>query len=110
MRPSPSIGGWLSDGRPDQNISLFKIDPRCFMNNAENFGSFSITSPASVLDRCDRRVGRNRPRISHKRGRFRQDPLERAFVIEEFIQPTPDRRFHVVGTAIAHVSVLIPGL
>src|SRR3954447_20783929 len=66
--------------------------------------------PISVFEACDRRVGRNRTRISHKRGRFRRDPLERAFVIEEFIQPAPNRRFHVVRTTIAHVRVLIPCL
>src|SRR4051794_2583212 len=45
----------------------------------------------SVLDGYDRHVGRNGPRIAHKRRRFRQDRLERSFVIEEFIQPAPDR-------------------
>jgi hypothetical protein len=63
--------------------------------------------PASVLDRCDRHVGRNRPGIVHQRRLFCDDRPERAFVIEEFVEHALDRRFDVdvVGTAIANVSV-----
>jgi len=66
--------------------------------------------PASVLDRCDRHVGRNRPGIGHRRRRFCDDRPELAFVIEEFVEHALDRRFDVVGTAIAHVGVLVAGL
>ena len=58
--------------------------------------------PASVLD--------NRPGVSHQRQRVCNDRLERALVIEEFVEHALDRRFDVVGTAIAHVGVLVAGL
>src|SRR5674476_392257 len=66
--------------------------------------------PASVLDRCDPHIGSNRTGIGHQRRRVCNDRPERAFVIEEFVEHALDRRFGVVGTAIAHVGVLVAGL
>src|SRR5882757_769769 len=58
----------------------------------------------------DRRVERNWPRLGHRWRRFCPNRLERAVVVEELIEHALDRRFDVVGTAIAHVGVLVAGL
>jgi hypothetical protein len=53
--------------------------------------------PAPVLDRRDRHVGHNRPRIGRKRRRFRHDLPKHAL----------NRQFDVVETLIADVGVLV---
>src|SRR5712692_7949898 len=63
-----------------------------------------VVSLGSVLNR---RVERNRPRIGQRRRRL--DRLERAVVIEEFVEHALDRFLCRVRTGIAHVVVLEAG-
>ena len=57
----------------------------------------------------DRRVGRNRPGIGHQRRRLGVDRLQRAVVVEEFVEHVLDRCLGLVRTGIAHVVVLEAG-
>src|ERR1700704_1972040 len=62
----------------------------------------------SVLDR---RVERDGPRLGHQRRRLGGiDGLERAVVIEEFVEHALDRRLGFVRAGVAHVVMLEPGL
>src|SRR6266545_2354925 len=75
-----------------------------------------VTPDIRPLDRdacrpsvLDRRVERNRPRL----GDFRCigiDRLERAVVFEELVEHALNCGFDVIGTAVAHVGVLVAGL
>src|SRR3984957_10013705 len=71
-------------------------------------GSTGDPRPRSSV--LDGRVERHRPRIGQGGRRFGRDRLERtAVVIKEFVEHALDRLLDLLGTAIAHIGVLIAG-
>src|SRR4030088_475765 len=100
-------------GSPD--ISARRLQQALCGQRMRSGQSTQTASLDSVLKRrgwggrFDRHVGRYRPCIRHQR-RLGDHWLELAVIIEEFIEHAPDRRFAIVGAAVAHVSMMIPCL